>query len=362
MNRTGSTYWRSLAGGISNDPADRLLLAVLVPFSLIYAQIQRVRALFYHSGIFQIRKLPRPVISIGNITVGGTGKTPVTAYLARYLLAKGLKVAILTRGYGGTREGQTAVVSDGRQLFMSVAECGDEPYLLATTIPGVMVIMGSDRHAAGLLAMEQLAPDVFLLDDGYQHLRLHRDLDILLLDWTRPYGNGWTLPAGLLREPRSAADRSDLVILTRCPEGAGEVPAVKGKTTLRSRHELGTMAFLSGDRTVEAEVLQRKKIVAFCGIAMPDSFFAGLRELGLDLVQTLAFPDHAPYDDTRLAVIAAALHSSGADYAITTGKDAVKIQRLPDALASRILTAPLDLVIDNAPLLHTLLDRVLPPR
>ena len=160
------------------------------------------------------------MVSIGNITVGGTGKTPVTAYIARFLLAQGYRVAVLSRGYGGSLEGQTCVVSDGLTIMLSAVECGDEPYLLASTVPGLMVVIGTDRYAAGQLAIEQLAPDIFLLDDGFQHLRLHRDLNILLQDFSRPFGNGLTLPAGILREPSSAASRADLVIFTRAPKGA----------------------------------------------------------------------------------------------------------------------------------------------
>jgi tetraacyldisaccharide 4'-kinase len=145
----------------------------------------------YRIGILETRKLPRLVISIGNIAVGGTGKTPVTAHLARLIMAQGLKVAVLSRGYGGTLEGQTAIVSDGREITLSADQCGDEPFLLAKSVPGLAVVIGSDRYAAGQLALKGFDTDIFLLDDGFQHLRLHRDLNILLLDCSRPFGNGW---------------------------------------------------------------------------------------------------------------------------------------------------------------------------
>ncbi len=204
MNVSWHTYWRGLASGSRTGLIDNLVLLLLTPFAWLYSLALRLRALLYRSGILKTHRLPRPVISIGNITVGGTGKTPVTAYIARFLLAQGYRVAVLSRGYGGSLEGQTCVVSDGATIMLSARECGDEPYLLASTVPGLMVVIGTDRYAAGQLAMQQLSPDIFLLDDGFQHLRLHRDLNILLLDFSRPFGNGLTLPAGILREPLSA--------------------------------------------------------------------------------------------------------------------------------------------------------------
>src|SRR6185369_16185298 len=154
MRSALATYWRGLANGNCNSILDRLLLMCLIPFSLPYTLIQSLRAGLYRIGILRSQRLPRPVISIGNLTVGGTGKTPVTACIARHLLAHGMKVAVLSRGYGGTLEGQTTIVSDGSTICHSAEECGDEPYLLATTVPGLMVIIGTDRHAAWLLALE----------------------------------------------------------------------------------------------------------------------------------------------------------------------------------------------------------------
>jgi tetraacyldisaccharide 4'-kinase len=153
---------------------------------------------------------------VGNITVGGTGKTPVVALLAGFCISRGKRVAVLSRGYGGTLHGETRLVSDGREIFLTPGEAGDEPFMLATRIPGLMVVIGPDRYKAGLFAQEQLDPDIFILDDGFQHLRLNRDLNILLLNQAKPFGNGCVLPAGWLREYRSAAKRADLVIYTRC--------------------------------------------------------------------------------------------------------------------------------------------------
>lgn len=350
-----AAYWRVLASGKRNDPLTRLVMTLLIPPSLLYTLLQRLRAWLYRIGVLPTKRLPRPVISIGNIAVGGTGKTPVTAYIAGLLLGQGLRVAVLSRGYGGAGEGQTMVVSDGNETFLSVNECGDEPFLLARTVPGLMVVIGPDRHAAGMLAMDRLNPDVFLLDDGFQHLRLYRDLNILLLDHDRPFGNGWGLPAGLLREPKRAIQRADLVIQTRCPDGVVAVVALPARPHCCARHLLGAAIPMAGGEPLGFDALRGKKLMAFAGIADPAAFFEGLRRHGLDLVATLNFPDHAVYDAATQHEIMNSFRSSGADMAITTEKDGVKLTALPKDFSKKILLAQLDLSIeDPAPLTELL--------
>jgi tetraacyldisaccharide 4'-kinase len=323
----------------------------------VYALIQYLRAGCYGAGVLKSKRLPRPVVSIGNITVGGTGKTPAAAYIARFLMGQGLKVAVLSRGYGGTLEGTTAVVSDGVTVLLEPEQCGDEPYLLARMIPGLMVVIGADRYEAGLLANNHLSPDIFILDDGFQHLRLHRDLNILLMDFRRPFGNGWTLPAGLLREPGSAVSRADLVMYTRCPEGPPTTAAVPGKTVCRARHQLIGARRLTEDAPLPFTALQGGSFLAFAGIAEPQFFFEGLRTQGLNLAATLCFPDHAEYTDVQIAEITAALQVCGADRVITTEKDGVKLKHLPAGLSGKMLLARLDLTLDDpAPLASALLN------
>jgi tetraacyldisaccharide 4'-kinase len=286
------------------------------------------------------------VVSVGNITVGGTGKTPVTAHIARLLLERGLRVAVLTRGYGGTMEGTIAIVSDGSKILLTAEECGDEPFLLASTIPGLMVVMGADRHGAGLLAMERLSPDVFLLDDGFQHIRLYRDMNILLLDADNPFGNGWTLPAGLLREPRAAALRADWIIHTRCDDFILTIPMLDLIPQASASYRLSGLTPLSGGTAVPVASLGM--LTAFAGIAEPERFFTDLRKLSPNVVQTLALPDHAAYGPATIGAITGLLRDSGAGYAVTTGKDAVKLKQIPPELASRILVANLALRLDGA--------------
>jgi len=351
MTGSFSSYWRELANGARTEPRDRFLILLLAPLALVYGFIQNLRASLYRIGVLKSYRLPRPVISIGNITVGGTGKTPVTAHIARLLLAQGYRVAVLSRGYGGSLEGQTAVVSDGATVMLSSRECGDEPFLLASTIPGLMVVIGSDRHAAGLLAMQQLAPDVFLLDDGFQHLRLKRDLNILLLDHNHPFGNGWTLPAGLLREPIRASQRADLVIHTRCHETINTITGLEHIPQLSARHELVDAIPLTGGEPLPLDSLIGLRTVAFAGIAEPEGFFESLRQHSIQPAETIDLPDHAHYTDEIVAQLEDTMKRHAADCLLTTEKDGVKLSRLPTSLAEKTWLARLDLKIDRPDIL-----------
>lgn len=317
-------YFRSLVSGARAGFADRLVLALLAAFSIPYGIVVRLRAYAYAHDILRVKRLSRPVISIGNLTVGGTGKTPMAALVARLLMARGKRVAVISRGYGGSREGETRIVSDGRTILLSAAEAGDEPVHLATSVPGLMTVIGTDRHAAGIMAQERLNPDVFILDDGFQHLRLHRDLNILLLDCRSPLGNGRMLPAGLLREPISALQRADLVVYTRC--SGAESPAVHGAiTACRAGHVLAGIELLPGGERQSFEILHGRKGLAFAGIADPDAFFESLQREGLELVATVPFSDHCPYGEDEVTRLVDSYRTTGADYLITTGKDAVKL-------------------------------------
>lgn len=347
MNVSYHTYWRGLASGGRTGLIDKLALLLLAPFAWLYSLVLQLRSQLYLRGMLKTHRLPRPVVSIGNITVGGTGKTPVTAYIARFLLAQGYRVAVLSRGYGGSLEGQTCVVSDGATIMLGAGECGDEPYLLASTVPGLMVVIGTDRYAAGQLAMQQLVPDIFLLDDGFQHLRLHRDLNILLLDFSRPFGNNLTLPAGILRESSTAVRRADLVIFTRAPEGATLTADTGGIPGCISCHTIVDLLPLGSRTPVTFSRCNGHKVLAFAGIADPDSFFEGLRAKGLNLVQCLNFPDHVVYNRERYDEIAKAMRVSGADFLITTEKDGVKLKGFSQEYAARTLLARLELTIDN---------------
>lgn len=352
MNRL-ERYLTSLWYQEQLQPADRVVLALLWLPSVLYGLVLKLRAWVYAAGLFGTHRLPRPVISIGNITVGGTGKTPVTAHIARKLIAQGLKVCVISRGYGGNLEGNVALVSDGVTIFEKPEASGDEPYLLASTVPGLCVVIGSNRYQAGLLAMDLLQPDIFLLDDGFQHLRLHRDLNILLLDARMPRGNGHILPAGPLREPWGATQRAQLQIFTRsntatCIEAAHKLPTCYAKYNLNEFRRVDTGEVISID------FLKRQQTVAVAGIAKPESFFEGLIKIGIVPCATWALGDHQDYTPETSACIARMAEQQQATIIITTEKDAVKLAGFEYSKTTVLIAAVLELefrhevLMDNA--------------
>jgi tetraacyldisaccharide 4'-kinase len=350
-------YFRELWEGKRRGPADRLLLAALVPLSVPYTLVLHVRALFYKVGILRSVSLGKPVISVGNISVGGTGKTPVTILLARILLARGKRVAVLSRGFGGPGPGEVRVVSDGRGTLLSPPDAADEPCLIARSVPGLIVLTGRDRCRAGLIALERFQPDIFILDDGFQHLRLRRDLNILLLDAENPFGNGRTLPAGLMREPASAIGRADLVLRTRC-DASREYAPLPGIPSCRSSHRLAGIVPFEGGSPAPFSLLAGKQGIAFAGIAEPAPFFAALRQAGLALAATLAFRDHCRYDGAEVAAILRELRETGAHYLITTEKDAVKLAAHGGLPVDRY-AAVLEIVILDPAVLETEIEKLL---
>jgi len=356
-----AVWWRKLAEGRQTGFAAGWLKLLLAPFALMYGSVLRVRRLLYQFGIVRVHRLPCPVISIGNITVGGTGKTPATILVAQELQQRGYRVAVLSRGYGGSLEGQVAVVSDGQQLLLSPEQCGDEPCLLAGRLPGLVVVIGADRFKAGLLALEQLKPDIMLLDDGFQHIRLHRDLNILLLDASRPFGNGWTLPLGLLREPVAALKRADMVIFTRCAPFQ-PVPD-PGLPWCRADHGLSGFYLQATGEPVAPGMLQQGRVVAFAGIADPAAFFNSLQALGIAPVVTCPLQDHEPYRPERLKQLDRLVADADADWLITTEKDAVKLIGADRIWSKKLVTAGLDLKLeDGGELLRQNLDKLLSSR
>lgn len=352
-------YFRELVDGRRRSLADRLLLFILRLCSFPYAAVMLLRAHFYSLGIFKSRQLPKPVISVGNLVVGGTGKTPMTAWIARYLMKKGKKVTVLTRGYGGALEGSVAVVSDGVERLLDPVDAGDEPCLLAGLLPGVAVVMGSDRYEAGRLALEKFQPDIFILDDGFQHMKLKRQLDIILLDAANPRGNSWTFPAGLLREPFSAIRRGDLAVFTRSKgPGQGGTSLPTELAVCHSRHRLTGFCPLTGGDARPFSQLKGLRGLAFAGIADPSGFFDSLEAEGLTLAATLSFPDHTAYGDDEVAALARLKKSCNAGYLITTAKDAVKFGA-PAAGDIPFYVASLEISFyDDAPL-RSALDKLL---
>ncbi|MDZ4185395.1 MAG: tetraacyldisaccharide 4'-kinase [Desulfuromonadales bacterium] len=328
----------------------------LLPLSWLYGGLQRVRVLLYRLGVLRSYRAPIPVISVGNLTAGGTGKTPVVDSLVRHLLQRGERPAVVSRGYGGQIRNGVAMVSygDGWGPRLQASECGDEPFLLARRNPQAIVVVAPCRRDGIQTAIHEGAATLIILDDGFQHLAVQRDLDILLLDARRPLGNGSLLPAGLLREPSSAHRRAHLCILTRDETLAAPVPFAT-PVTLRCRHRLAP-EFVALDGTVQNRAdLSGLRGVAFAGIANPDHFFAALRALGLNLVATVALDDHTDFTATTLEMLEQA--AAGADFFVTTEKDGVKLS--PSDLSLPCFQAPLDLEFSPAGQLEELIDSLL---
>ncbi len=303
------------------------LLRVL---AVVYALVQRVRARCYRFKIFQTRRLGCRVISIGNLTLGGTGKTPTVMMVADTLKRQGFKPAILSRGYGGRSREPVNVVSDGQSLLMTPEAVGDEPVMMAKRLTGIPILTGRRRYQTGQYAIDHFGADVLVLDDGYQHLPLYRDLNILLCDETHPFGNGVVFPAGELREPLSAVKRADLICLTRCRgennsnrvDGYNrkQVPVVKSGFRVQSIIDLG-----SGEE-LGIETVRHQPVEAFCGIAHPLDFFHTLEQVPVQIVNQNYFPDHHEYSIEELQAIENRARQSGAKLIVTTEKDAVKLQ------------------------------------
>jgi tetraacyldisaccharide 4'-kinase len=280
----------------------------------------------------------------------------MTLYLARWFMERGKRVAILSRGYRGSLEGAIRIVADGSTILLSPGEAGDEPYLLAASLPGVMVVIGADRYRAGCFAMKRLNPDIFILDDGFQHLRLKRDLNLLLLDCEKPFGNGRTLPAGFLREPVTAVERADLMIFTKCN---GNEPAhTTDKPWCAASHRLTGALPLEGGKPVSFRSLEKLRALAFAGIAEPAAFFESLEREGVRLASTLAFPDHCRYREPEIAVLCRQKENFHADYLITTEKDAVKLKPHRNRLGM-VYAAGLELRFVDSSLLETALEKLL---
>jgi len=318
------------------------LIWLLYPFSVIFRLGVGLRTVLYDRGLLMPRRLPCPIVSVGNITVGGTGKTPLVALIARLLHEEGRRPVVLLRGYGGRSRQPMTLVSDGRQTLARYDEVGDEAVLLANTLPGVPVLAGADRVYTGGYACRNFPVDVLVLDDGFQHRRLHRDLDIVLVERDRPFGNGLLLPAGPLREPPSALRRAGLIVVTSDPNGskdpAGEgprwqdgwrLPMAEGTPLLHACHRPRELvAAAGGERHTLAE-LQGKRICAFCGIGRPESFRATLTALGAEVPVFLTFPDHYRYEEAEVEQIARAAREAAVDRIVTTEKDAVRLGRFP---------------------------------
>jgi tetraacyldisaccharide 4'-kinase len=307
----------------------------LAPLNALYAAGARARLMLYQAGVLPAHKINAPVISVGNITTGGTGKTPLVEWIARVVAREGRRACILTRGYGRANPRVRVVVSDGERILADAREGGDEPRLLAERLEGVAAVI-SDAHRvqAARYAIAALGSQAFILDDGFQHLRIARDLDIVTVDATNPWGRARGFPRGWLREPLRGLARADLIVLTRAEQAqdipslkkqlerlSGSRPMILARTRSRGAYPLTARSDdFSDPRSLS------KSVAAFCAIGNPQSFFAHIRNEGYTLSYTRAFPDHHVYTQPEVDEIEREAEALGASVLLVTAKDAVKLR------------------------------------
>ncbi len=340
----------------------------LRPLSSLYGVVMKARRALYQSGRLQVHELGVPVISVGNLTTGGTGKTPLVEWIASELAGTHRRVCILTRGYGRQSSRARVIVSDGKEILSDAVRAGDEPLLLAERLQGLAaVICDADRVSAAHWAIENLKSEVFVLDDGFQHLRVARNLNILTIDATNPWGNGKLLPEGILRESRSELNRADCVVITRADDL---------DTTETLRHEIAAQSSdapvfcsrmsLSGLRPIQGEhsrtltTVEEAKaspVGAFCGVGNPESFFALLRRGGYQLRHTQVFRDHHSYTQSDIDRVVRESATHGAQILLTTAKDEVKLRSLKFALPCH--AADIAIEIENQDELRAIIEEAI---
>lgn len=326
---------RDLIDEASSDAKGHALLRGLLRCaSFGYLQLHKARQFAYRTGLKSPARLPCKVISIGNVTLGGTGKTPFAEKVALALQSEGQRAAILSRGYGGQkRNDEVVVVSDGKRIVSDFSRAGDEPLVLAHNCPGVPVVVARYRFEAGQKAVEEFGASVCVLDDGFQHWQLARDCDIVLLDASKPLRDLRLFPAGTLREPLSALRRADIVVLvakadpqTHFGKMAEEVQRTgfAGPIFSATYHAEAVVPF-NGSPIQSPDSLRGKRVVAICGIAQPQSFFAMLRRRGAELIRTCVYGDHHIYQQDDIDALRQVAHSLKPDILVTTQKDFVKM-------------------------------------
>ncbi|MDR0351692.1 MAG: tetraacyldisaccharide 4'-kinase [Puniceicoccales bacterium] len=332
--------------GRRTDRKSKLFISLVWPLSYLFALIVKIRKMMYENKILTSFSLGCPVIVVGNLTVGGTGKTPVTEMLAKKLLKKGRKVAIISRGYKSKKDPlikrffrwmthrnppPPKIVSNGTSLLLCSEKAGDEPFMLARNLPGVPVIVDKDRVKAGNYAIKTFGADVLLLDDGFQYFRLSTNMQWLLIDRTNPFGNGKLLPCGILREPTSHINRASCVIITKSDDKAD----AKLEKTIRTynqtakiiycRHTPKHLVNLKDNSIKPLDHLKNKRVAVFSGIAMPDSFENFIKTTGGHVVHRRRFLDHHRFLIGELERMDENASYVRADVIVTTEKDSVRV-------------------------------------
>jgi tetraacyldisaccharide 4'-kinase len=326
----GARLMRGWEQGFS--PGPRLVLGTLAGG---YRRFLGAREWLYGRGVLESRRLQCPVVSVGNLTVGGTGKTPAVELAVHTLVELGHHPAVVSRGYRRHSSG-VQVVADSASIRMDPEDAGDEPFLLARRLPGIPVVVGASRWEAARLAVERFGVTAIVLDDGFQHRTLAKDLEIVMARARNPWGNGRLLPGGPLREPLSALARAGLIVATgvEAPGDLAEVQATAtmhapGVPVLPARHVPVECLEAERMRPVPLAELARLPLVAFAGIASPTSFERTLVSLGARLADSLAYADHHWYTREDLTALDDRARALGAAALVTTEKDWVRLRRLP---------------------------------
>lgn len=308
----------------------------LPPFGFLYGKFMDLRNLLYDRDVVKSYSLGVRTISVGNLTTGGTGKTPLVAMIAEILIERGEKVCILTRGYGRDDPRKRVLVSDGNDILADARTGGDEPVELAHKLDGrVVIVADPERVSAGLWAKKTFGITAFILDDGFQHRRVKRDLDIVCVDATNPCGNGRILPAGTLRESFNGLKRADAIVITRADQSDkvtdirqrllmrnGSVTVFEASTRIRDLVPIE--AFLGETQITQSG--RPENMYAFAGVGNPDSFITSLKNSGIVVTGSCLFPDHHLYARADIERIESRAQQSGAEALVTTAKDAVKLQ------------------------------------
>lgn len=314
---------------------------IMTLLSSIYTGIVRLRLTLYKYGIRKIKRLDRPVISIGNITMGGTGKTPFTIFTARLLVQAGFSPAILSRGYRGTAEKRNLLISNREGILHPANVSGDEPRLMAENLPRVPIAVGGNRYRSGIVCLQDPSanPDLFILDDGFQHVQLYRDIDIVLIDATSPFGGGETPPKGILREPLSSLRRADALVITRSHLAKENRDLIRAR--LRNFSPSAPVFFFShrisgfhalGTNLKQQESFQAdppgKSAFVLAAIGNPFQFLKDLDKLGLKIEGKILMRDHHLFTQPDVDQAIEQFRDSGAEFMVTTEKDSIKLKNL----------------------------------
>ena len=323
------------------------------PFSSIYNMILSVREFLYRTSLKDSKRLPSKVVSIGNLTLGGTGKTPAVIALAEEAKKRGFKPCVLTRGYRGKMKTPCMANKDNVPC-LNTHLAGDEPVLMASRLRDIPVVIGRNRYFAGMSAIDDTGKDainLFILDDGFQHWALHRDLDILLIDAANPFGNNKLFPEGILREPLKSMSRADIIVLTKTDAASREqmdalILKIKRYNQYAPLYSSSHMpvSFVNAQGTVRGlDFINKKRVYAFSGIANPAYFKTSLTAIGAEVVKFNSFRDHYKYKQQDIDSI---METAGGLEIITTEKDLVKLMELN--LSEKIFALRIDFFVDEA--------------